>query len=88
MPDSSALFLARMLGGYMLCFGVGMGLAAWDPVKNRSILSLGAGLVVLRSIQRIVQADTLQETLGLSSQANWTAIVILLVFAVFLVAFR
>jgi len=87
-PDSSTLLLIRMLGGYMIFFGAGMALTAWNPVKNRSFLSLGAGLVVLRSIQRIIQSDDLNQTLGLSSQVNWIAIAILLVFAALLLTFR
>ncbi len=88
LPPVSALFLARMLGAYLIFFGIGMGLAAWNPNKNRALLTLGAILVLFRSVQRIAQADTLQETLGLSAATNWTTIIILWLFAVVLLLFR
>jgi hypothetical protein len=88
MPDASALFLARMLGTYLIVFGVGMGLAAWNPVKNRALLTLGAMLVILRTVQRLLQAGDLQEALGISAGSNWATITALLVFAAVLVFFR
>ena len=88
MPDVSALFLARMLGTYLIVFGIGMGLAAWNPVKNRALLSLGAILVVARATQRVFQANDLQQTLGISTGVNWATIVILVMIGVVLVLFR
>jgi hypothetical protein len=88
LPDASALFLARMLGTYMIVLGIGMGLAAWDPVKNRALLSLGAILVALRGLQRLVQADDLQSALGISSGSNWTTVLIILAFGAVLAFFR
>ncbi len=88
LPDATALFPARMLGTYMIVFGLGMALVAWDPVKNRALLSLGAILVIARSLQRIFQADDLQIALGVPPQANWGTIVALLVIAMLLIVFR
>lgn len=88
MPDASILFLVRMLGTYLFVFGIGMGIAAWNPVKNRSLLTLGAILVTLRAVQRIVQAGSLEQMLGISSQSNWVTIIIFLLFAIALVVFR
>lgn len=88
MPDASALFPARMLGTYMLVFGIGMGIAAWNPVKNRALLTVGVLLVSGRALQRILQADDLAWALGVAPAANWTAIAILLAFAVLLAGFR
>ncbi len=88
LPDASALFLARMVGTYMLVFGIGMGVAAWNPVKNRALLTIGVILVVLRALQRVVQANDLTHALGVSSSGNWATIIILLVFAAILGLFR
>lgn len=88
MPDGSALFLARMLGTYLIVFGIGMGLAAWNPVKNRALLTLGAILVVLRTLQRLVQVGDLQEAIGISTGSNWATVAVLLAFAAALAFFR
>lgn len=88
LPDASALFVAKMLGAYMIFFGVGMGLVAWNPSKNRSILTIGVLLVIFRSIQRIIQADLLLESLGISAQSNCVTIIILIIFAIALIIFR
>ncbi len=88
MPDASALFLARMLGSYLIVFGIGMGLAAWDPIKNRALLTVGAILVVLRTLQRVVQVDDLRDAVGISTGGNWTTVIVLLVFAFVLAYFR
>ncbi|MFC1643609.1 hypothetical protein ACFL1F_00835 [Chlamydiota bacterium] len=88
MPDASALFLARMLGAYLVVFGIGMGIAAWNPIKNRALLTLGAILLVLRSIQRLVCLTDLQNTLGISTGHNWMTVVLVLLFAIFLMYFR
>lgn len=88
LPDGSALFLARMLGTFMIVFGLSMGLAAWDPIKNRALISLGAILVGLRGFQRIFQADDLEIALGLPAAKNWMTVVVVLAFAGALALFR
>ena len=88
IPDASALFAGRMLGVYLIVFGLGLGLAAWNPIKNRALLSLGAILVVIRGIQRLVQFQDLETALGIPASTNWTAVAILWAFGVTLVFFR
>ena len=88
MPDASALFLARMLGVYLIVFGLGMGAAAWNPMKNRTLLTLGAILVAMRAVQRCFQAGDLQTSLGIESGTNTITILILVVFAIALALFR
>ena len=68
MPDVSALFLARMLGTYLIAIAIAAGLAAWDPIKNRAILSILAILTALRCLQRVLQASDLEQTLGIAIQ--------------------
>lgn len=88
MPDDSVLFLARMLGTYLLAFGLVAGLAAWDPIKNRAFLSVVVILIVVRSLQRMLQASDLEQTLGVSAGANWRMVVVPLFFAAVLLYFR
>jgi hypothetical protein len=88
LPDPSALFLARMLGTFALVFGLSMGLAAYDPIKNRALLSLGAILVGLRGVQRLFQAGDLESALGISAGKNWTTVLLILFFAAALGLFR
>lgn len=85
---SQALFIVRILGIYMLIFGIGMGLAAWDPIKNRALLSCGAILIAIRALQRLLQADYLAEAFGIASERNWIMAIILAGFAVVIIAFR
>jgi hypothetical protein len=88
MPDASSLFAARMLGTYMLVFGIGMGIAAWNPVKNRALLTVGVLLVTGRALQRLYQADDLYQALGVSPAANWATIAVLMGIAGALAFFR
>lgn len=88
MPEASVLFLARALGTYMIVFGIGMGIAAWNPIKNRALLTVGAILVGLRAIQRIIQAADLEQMLGITSGKNLLTIGILFALAAILVVFR
>jgi hypothetical protein len=72
----------------MIAFGIGMGIAAWNPIKNRALLTVGAILVGLRAIQRIIQAADLEQMLGISSGKNLLTIGILFVLAAILIYFR
>jgi hypothetical protein len=86
--STQALFIVRILGIYMLIFGIGMGLAAWNPIKNRALLSCGAILIGIRALQRLLQADYLEEAFGVASERNWIMALILAGFAVVILAFR
>lgn len=87
-PDPETLFPIRMLGTYMLVFGVAMALTAWNPVKNRALLTVGAILAVLRALQRLCESRDLGLALGIADSMNAMTMVLLLVFAVALVGFR
>ncbi len=87
-PTEQALFVGRILGVYMGVFGIGMGVAAWNPIKNRALLSVGAILVVVRSVQRVLQADYLEDAFGVATGRNWTMVVVLLAFAAAIALFR
>ena len=85
---TQTLFIVPILGIYMLIFGIGMGLAAWDPIKNRALLTCGAILIGIRALQRLLQADYLEEAFGIASERNWIMAIILAGFAVVIITFR
>lgn len=88
MPGEPTLLVARMLGAYMLAIGVGMGLAAWNPVKNRAFLSVGAILLGLRVVQRLVSLGDMQEVLGIAGGRNLAMIGVLAAFTACVIGFR
>lgn len=88
VPSVAIMFTAKLLGVYMIFFGAAMGLAAWNPVKNRAILTVGAIFLVLRALQRLIQADHLQAAFGITPQRNWVFLALLLFFAAVVLAFR
>ncbi len=81
-------FLLRPLGVYLIIFGILMGVAAWNPVKNRSIITVGVILFVLRIIQRITTGTEFQSLLGVSPTRNIVMIAIVSVFGIALAFFR
>lgn len=87
-PGTALLFTARLMGAYMLFFGAAMGLAAYNPVKNRALLTVGAIFLVLRALQRVVQADQLEAAFGTTPERNIIYIAMLTCFAVVVAVFR
>lgn len=87
-PTDQVYFVARILGIYMIIFGVGMGLGAWDPVKNRSLLTCGVILILIRTVQRLAQADYAEEVFGVASGRNWGMVAALAGFAIVVLVFR
>jgi|GEM_PF-1338385 hypothetical protein len=89
LPDNAALFqLLKPFGVYVMVFGVAMGIAAWNPVKNRALISLGVVLFALRLIQRLVDLDGVQQNLGVTSDRNWATIATVAVFTLLLAVLR
>ena len=88
LPGAAMLFTVRLLGVYMIFFGAAMGLAAWNPVKNRAILTVGSIFLVLRALQRMVQAGQLELAFGITAQRNWIFIAMLMGFAMIVMTFR
>ncbi len=86
LPGMSSLPVARMLGAYMVAFGLMIGLAALDPVRRRGFLTLAAALVLARSVERLATAAQLEELLGIEGSRNWVSIGVLLAFAAALTA--
>lgn len=81
-------FAVRMLGAYMIFFGVAVGLAAWNPRKNRAILSIASLFLVVRILQRMFYAAQLEATFGISSGRNWSYIGIMALLTALFLCYR
>ena len=81
-------FTGRMLGAYMIFFGIALGLVGWNPVKNRAVLTAAVILLAVRIVQRLVYAGQLEAIFGISPQRNWSYIAVMLLFALALLAYR
>ncbi len=80
--------MGEILACYIIAFGLMMGLAAWNPIKNRSLITIGLVLFVLRLLQRIVFADKTMEVFQIPSTRYWAAFVIVLIISVIFGIFR
>lgn len=88
MPDAGVFYLAKPFGIYLIAFGVAMWMAAWNPVKNRSLISLAVILFGLRIAQRLMTFGQTVALFGISAGRNWTMIAIVAAFCAVLVCFR
>ena len=88
LPGESSIHIARMLGVYMVAFGVALGTAAWNPVKNRAILTIGVLLAVTRFVQRLATGAQLEQALGIPQSHNIALFAPLIVFSIVLIVFR
>jgi hypothetical protein len=71
LPDEPALFqVIKSFGVYAGVFGVMMGLAAYDPVKNRAMITAGVVLFALRVGQRLGNLDELERSFGVAAGRN------------------
>ena len=80
--------IGEILACYFIAFGLMMGLAAWNPIKNRNLISVGLVLFVLRLLQRLIFAEKTMEVFQMSSARYWSFFVILLVISIILGFFR
>jgi hypothetical protein len=89
LPDNPALFqLLKPFGVYVTVFGVMMGVAAWNPVKNRALITVGVVLFALRLLQRLTDLDGVQQNLGVASGRNWATIATVAAFTLLLATLR
>jgi hypothetical protein len=89
LPDNPALYqILKPFGIYAMIFGVMMGVAAWNPVKNRALITIGMILFGLRLLQRLLNLDEMQQGLGVSAARNWATIVAVACFALLLGVLR
>lgn len=78
----------EILACYILTFALMMGVAAWNPVKNRSLLTIGLILVVLRIFQRVFFADKVMEVFQVPPANYWSATAIAALLGLLLGMFR
>lgn len=88
LPAASSIHIARMLGVYMVAFGFALAAAAWNPVKNRTILTIGILLAAIRCLQRLATSSELETSLGIPQSHNLALVAPLALFTVVLIAFR
>ena len=68
-PVSSHLL--RIIGAYMLVVGILGAVAAWDPDRNRPIITTLAVLLLIRVLQRAFHAGEIHQTFGISYGRIW-----------------
>ncbi|MFH1022810.1 MAG: hypothetical protein V1809_05425 [Planctomycetota bacterium] len=88
MPEPGVFHLAKPFGIYLIAFGVAMWMAAWNPIKNRAIISLAVILFGLRIAQRLITFRETTEIFGISAARNTTMILTVAIFTVALAFFR
>lgn len=84
----SFFYIIRPFGVYLIAFGVSVAVAAWNPVKNRAIISIGVVLFITRALQRLIFAHETQEIFKVSAGRNAVTIGIISGFALALILFR
>ncbi len=67
----AAIHLVRIIGAYMIAVGVLGFVAARDPEKYRAIIVAVAILLAVRVAQRLVFAEEVQQTFGISAARIW-----------------
>lgn len=86
VPECIAL--ARPLGVYAITFGIMMGVAAWNPVKNRALISVGIVLFSLRIAQRLLFLREAQEVFGVPLARSLVTVAVVSCFALALAWLR
>ena len=85
-PQLTVLF--RFIGAFCLAFGVAMGFAAINPVKNKAIIYSGIVFFAVRAFDRIVFANVLREAFDVSAGRNLISLVIVFTMLFGLLIFR
>ena len=80
--------IGEILGCYIIAFGFMMAITAWDPIKNRAMLTVGIILVALRLIQRLVFMEKVIDTFQMTIAAFWRDFIIVAILGFGLLAFR
>jgi hypothetical protein len=76
--------LGEILGCYAIAFGLMMAVAAGDPARFRSLLTVGIVLIALRLVQRLFFAGKVMEVFQVSSGRYWGAFVFVLLLGAIL----
>ncbi len=73
-------YVAKLMGIYMIIFGIFAGIAAKDPVKHRAVINVGVLLYALRLINRLVSAGQVRAAFEIPPVWMWIEVVLLLFF--------
>lgn len=87
-PVPEFVYLAKPFGVYAAVFGVMMGVAAWNPVKNRALITIGVVLFGLRILQRVLALNEVEQLFGVSHARSVQTIVIVAALGAALAWFR
>lgn len=71
----------RMLGAFVFTLGVLSGLAALDPVRNKTIIDGIILLLFIRVLQRVFLGQQIFEAFNISSGRNWLNIAFFFILA-------
>lgn len=89
LPETPALYqVVKSFGVYALAFGVMMGVAAWNPVKNRALITIGVVLFALRVAQRLTNLEDMRGSFGLSEARNLGTVAVVAVIGLALAWLR
>ncbi len=80
--DPQTEHITEMFGAYMLTIGVLAGIAAFRPERYQVITFSVAGMLTLRTVQRIVFASEQSEVFGISGLYYWTQTVAFFAIAI------
>ena len=81
-------YIAKPFGVYVLCFGLLLLLAAWNPVKNRAVVTVAAILFLARACQRLLLAHEFEALFGVTARRNALYIIIVTALAGVLLILR
>jgi hypothetical protein len=82
--DPQTEHITEMFGAYMLTVGILAGFAAFRPEKYEVITFAVAGMLTLRTVQRIFFASAQSEVFGISGIYYWTQTIVFFAVAVVL----
>lgn len=80
--DPQVEHITEMFGAYMLTVGVMAGFAAWRPERYSVITLSVAGMLVLRTVQRVWFAAEQTEVFGISGAYYWGQTIVFFLAAV------
>lgn len=78
----------EILACYLLAFGLMMALGAWNPVKNRGVISIGVILIGLRIFQRVYFAEKVMAVFQVPAEKYWVATALAASLGIILADFR
>lgn len=76
------LTILHPLGAFMFVLGVLAAVAAWDPLRYRAIVYCFAGLFLIRSLQRVVFKQDIEQAFQIDPTRNLLSMGLFLVMAV------